>query len=382
MFEFFLVLYLSTAFLCFSSYVLYPIFIWISGRLFPFKVYKADISPNISIIIPAHNEAKDIERKIQNTLALDYPREKIEILIGSDGSTDETPALVEKYANQGICFLNYRTNRGKTAVQNDLAELSKGEVLIFTDAASFLKQDALLKIVKNFADERVGCVGGRMLFVDTDSNINKQSQGLYWRYETEIRRLESNLGRLIGVDGPLYAIRRDCYIPVARNIISDLITPLLVLRQKKKVILEPEALVYEDPTHESAQELTTRRRITLRGLVSLFAHPELLNPLKSPLLASQIFFHKILRWFVGPLVLVNGLACIFLSSNQIFATILIFYLLFVLAAAGGWVLNHLGMRNRFFVIPYYFTLVNLAATLGIIDFFRKKQAISWTPTRH
>ena len=382
MFEFFLFLYLITFFLCLCSYVVYPIIIWVLGQLFPFKVQQRDIRPTISIIIPAYNEAKDMERKIRNTLALDYPREKMEILIGSDGSTDKTAEIVKKFENPNIQFVEFAENRGKTAVQNDLVNLSKGEILIFTDAASFIEEDTLLKIVRNFADESVGCVAGRMHFVQTDCNITTQSQGLYWRYESKIRRLEANLGRLIGVDGPLYAVRRDFYVPLARNIISDLITPLLVLKEKKRVVLESEAFVYEDPTREPKQELTTRRRITLRGLASLFAHSELLNPLGFPLLTTQIFFHKILRWFVGPLALLNGLACIFLSSNRIFALILISYFFFAIAAVGGWILDRLGLRNRFLIVPYYFTLVNLAAFLGILDFFRKKEAISWKTVRN
>lgn len=382
MFQFFLFLYFFTFLLCLCSYALYPLFIWTLAKLFPFGVKQAVARPAVSIIIPAYNEAKDIENKIQNTLALDYPREKMEILIGSDGSTDRTAEIVKRSSNNNARLVEFGENRGKTAVQNDLAKLSKGDILVFTDAASFLKQDAITKLVRNFSDRRVGCVAGRMHFIDTNSNITTQSQGFYWRYECKIRELESKLGRLIGVDGPLYAVRRDCYIPLEKNIISDLITPLLVLNRGKKVVLEPEAVVYEDPTLKSRQELITRRRITLRGLASLFAHSELLNPLKSTLLSAQLFFHKILRWFIGPLVMVNGLACTFLSSNQIFATILIFYVLFGMAALGGWVLDHFGMRNRVFAVPYYFTLVNLAATLGIIDFFRRKQAISWTPTRH
>ena len=381
MFKFFLFLYLLTFCLCLTSYALYPIIIWVSGKIFPFKVRQAEIKPTLSIIIPAFNEAKDIEKKISNTLALYYPREKMEILIGSDGSTDDTAAAVKKYGGKGITFVEFQVNRGKTAVQNDLVSLSKGEVLIFTDAASFLKEDALVNIVRNFADQRVGCVGGKMLFVDDRSNITIQSQGLYWTYESKIRALESSLGRLIGVDGPLYGVRRDCYIPLGKHIISDLIVPLLVLKQGKKVVLEPEALVFENPTRESEQELATRRRITLRGLVSLLAHSELLNPLRFPLLSGQICFHKILRWFVGPLVLLNGLACVFLSSNRIFTTILVFYCFFVVASVAGWILDHFGMRNRILAVPYYFTLVNLAATLGLLDFIRNKRATTWMPTR-
>jgi cellulose synthase/poly-beta-1,6-N-acetylglucosamine synthase-like glycosyltransferase len=382
MFLFFLTIYFLTIFLCFCTYALYPLTIWILNLFISFKVKKREIAPIVSIVIPAYNEAKDIERKINNTLVLDYPKEKMEILVGSDGSTDKTAEIVRKFINRNVQLIEFGENRGKTAVQNDLVNRSRGEILIFTDAASFLDKDAIRKLVKNFADQRVGCVAGSMIFANIDSNITTQSQGLYWRYESKIRQLESNLGRLIGVDGPLYAMRRDCYIHLAGNIISDLIMPLLVLKQKKRVVLEPKAFVYEDPTHKSRQELNTRRRITLRGLVSLLAHIEILHPLRYPLLAAQIFFHKILRWFVGPLVIVNIIACLSLSSNKVFIMIMVLYILFGIAAIIGWVLDHFGKPNRLLRVPYYFSLVNLAATLGIIDFFRKKQAIVWKPTRH
>ena len=356
--------------------------IWVLGIFFPLKAHRAEVTPNISVIIPAYNEAKNIERKIENTLALEYPKDKVEILVGSDGSGDETATLVKKFADRDVHLAEFKKNRGKTAVQNDLVRRSRGDILIFTDAASFFQPDAIRKIVRNFADDRVGCVAGYMRFIDTDSNLTTQSQGIYWRYEFKIRELESNLGSLIGVDGPLYAVRRDCYIPLGQNIISDLLTPLLVLEQGKKVVLEPEALVREDPTLKTSQEFTTRRRIILRGLVGLSAYIKLLYPLKHPMLAIQIFFHKLLRWFVGPLVILNVLASWVLSDHWFFESILVVYVFFFLAAAMGCVAERLGMKARVLTIPYYFSLVNLAATLGIIDFFMKKQAITWKPVRH
>lgn len=207
--------------------------------MIPFGREKGEILPHISMIIPAYNEARDIGKKIENTLSLDYPKDKMEVLVGCDGSTDETKEIVEKYAEQGVQLIDFNTNQGKTAVQNDLVKISKGEILVFTDAASFLHPNALKALVRNFADERVGCVGGRMEFVNTSSNITTQSQGIYWRYESKMRELESNLGRLIGVDGPLYAIRRDCYVPLRNHIISDLITPLLVIAQGKRSFWSP-----------------------------------------------------------------------------------------------------------------------------------------------
>lgn len=382
MFTFFLIIFLSTIFLCLCTYVFYPISIWILGKLFPFKVLKGDAEPTISIIIPAYNETKNIQRKIENTLSLKYPKDKTEILVGSDGSTDETVAIVHKLANRAVRLLDFKENRGKTAVQNDLVRLAKGEVLVFTDAASFLHKDALKRITLPFADDRVGCVAGRMRFLDTKSNLTTQSQGIYWRYEVKMREMESTLGSVIGVDGPLYAVRKDSYIPLDRTMMSDFVTPLLVLAQGKKVVLEPNAIADELPKSETRHEFITRRRIAVRGLVSLSAHPDLLNPLKLPFLSLQIVFHKVLRWIVGPVVILNLLACVALMGNILFQLILALYVLFLLAAAAGWLTGRQGLKVTLLAVPYYFILVNLAATVGIIDFFRGKQAVRWQPVRH
>lgn len=194
--------------------------------------------------------------------------------------------------------------------------------------------------------------------------------------------MESNLGRLIGVDGPLYAVRRACYVSLKLNIISDLVVPLIVLSTGKRVVLEKEALVYEEPTTRFHTEMSTRRRITVRGLVSLFIYRKLLNPFVHPLLAAQIFFHKILRWFVGPLVVLNCAACLALSGNKFFGGILVCYGVFFAAAAIGWAFDYYGKTNRFFTVPYYFMLVNLAATLGVADFFRKREVVKWETVRN
>ncbi len=376
-------IFFGTFLLCFTTYFIFPIVISLLGKIFKLRLIRADITPHVSVIISAYNEEKDIEQKIANTLALDYPQNKIEILIGSDGSIDNTATIVEQYAGSGIRFYDYKRNRGKTSVQNDLVKEAKGEILIFTDAASFLPMNALKKMVRNFADDRVGSVAGRLQFISKDTNITTQSQGIYWRYEIKIREMESQLGRLIGVDGPLYAVTKDCYIPLQAHIISDLMTPLLVLEQGKMVILESDALVEEESTQKGSQEFTTRRRITLRGLVGIFSHPEVINPLKQPLLSLQIFTHKILRWFVGPLVIINTMAlCALLFYDNTFIKWLMpLYILFFLAAALGWYCDRIGRKVKFLTIPYYFCLVNFAATCGIIDFFKKKQAVTWETVR-
>lgn len=375
--------FLITFLLCFATYFLFPVILVILGRVYPFRIQRENIIPSVSVIIAAYNEEQHIAEKIRNTLALDYPAEHIEILIGSDGSTDNTPRIVEQLKDEKIRFFNFRENRGKTSVQNDLAREAGGDILVFTDAASFLPRNAIKNLVRNFADNRVGCVAGRLRFVDTDQNLTTKSQGLYWRYEVKIRELESRLGSLIGVDGPLYAVRKEYYIPLQANIISDLMTPLLVLKQGKKVILEPDALVDEEPTKQGGHEFNTRRRITLRGLVGIFSHPDIINPVKHPLLGVQIFAHKILRWFVGPLVILNTLVLftlVFLDFRPA-EFLLPVYLFFFISAFFGWIFEKAGKKIKILTIPYYFCLVNLAATFGIVDFFRGKQAVTWKTIR-
>ena len=253
-------------------------------------------------------------------------------------------------------------NRGKTAVQNDLVMHSRGEILVFTDAASFLPAIALRKLVRRFADDRVGCVAGKLRYVQTDRNLTTHSQGLYWRYEVKLRELESQLGHLIGVDGPLYGVRRANYVPLSPQIISDLMTPLLVLKQGKRVVLEPEALVDEDPTINTGHEFKTRRRIALRGLVGLSGFKGLLNVFKTPLLTLQLVFHKLLRWLIGLLVLINLCSCVALSSHWFFKAMLVLYFLLFSAAAFGYIAERFGFALKLFSVPYYFVLVNTAAT--------------------
>ena len=370
-----------TILLSIATYVAYPILIRMIGLLFPFTPRGAQELPAVSIVIAAFNEEKDIESKLQNTMDLEYPKEKMEILVGSDGSEDKTYEIASEFVQHGVRVLDYKKNRGKTAVQNDLVAISQHDIIVFTDAASFLKKDSLIHLVRAFGDERVGAVAGRMEFIDDDYNLTTESQSIYWKYEMKLRMAESSIGRLIGVDGPLYAVRKEFYVPLASNIISDLMTPLLVLKQGKRVVLDRDATVFEMPTKKAQQEIQTRRRITLRGLIGIFAFPELLSLVKYPIISFQILLHKVLRWFVGPMVIINLLICLLLSSYPFFCIFLFLHLAFYLAAIIGWFAEKKNISIFLLKVPYYFCLVNLAATLGIIDFFRNKQAVSWKPVR-
>ncbi|MGD9897725.1 MAG: glycosyltransferase family 2 protein [Calditrichaceae bacterium] len=375
------IVFWSSLTLIISTYFIYPLLLLVISKIWPFHVQKKDIYPSVSVIISAYNEEKHIEQKIENTLNLDYPREKLEIIIASDGSTDKTCEIAARFKEKGIKLLDFQTNRGKVIIQNESVKSASGEIILFMDAASLVDKGSLRKIVQNFSDKRVGCVAGRMVYVDTDLNITTESQGLYWKYENNIRNLESMIGQMIGVDGPLYAIRKSNYVMLEKNIISDLITPLLVILQGKKVVLEQHAIVMEEPNIHSGHEFKTRRRITLRGLNGLRSFPEMLNPFSHFSLSMQIIFHKILRWFVGPFVGLNFITSVALSGNKFYSLIFVGYCLLFLFAITGFILNKKGLQLKILTVPYYFILVNLSATMGILDFLRRKEIISWKPVR-
>lgn len=361
-------------------YLLYPIILWTLARVLVKNFNKSPFTPLVSIIITAFNEEKDIASKIENTLSLNYPREQMEIIVASDGSTDRTNHIVRGYENRGVKLIAFPENRGKTIAQNNAVTEAQHDIVIFMDAASYCEPNALRKLVGHFADHRIGAVAGRINFVNSNDNIVTESQGLYWKYEQMLKQCESKLGRLVGVDGPLYAVRKKLYVPLPLDIISDLITPLLVIQNGYHVVFEPGAIAHEKATVTTGDELTTRRRLVLRGLYGLFRYPALLNPLARPMLFWQIISHKILRWLVGFYFIAMIIASLFLLTDLFYYCALVGMLVFLGLASIG--LQRPRNSNLIFTVPYYFTLVNWAALLGTIDFLRGKRVIAWKPVRN
>lgn len=337
--------------------------------------------PRITVIISAYNEERDLDRKLANTLSLDYPRELLELMVGSDGSTDGTNAIVRSYADRGVKLQGFTRNRGKTAVQNDCALQATGEILVFMDAAAPCNRSALRELANHFSDETVGCVAGRIVYVTSRDNLVEQGQETYWAYETMLRDLEGRLGALVGVDGPLYAIRRASYVEVHPDAMSDLMAPLLVRGSGKRVVFEPHAVAYEQATRSGYEEFQTRRRVVLRGLNSLWRYRQLLNPFENPALAVQIFSHKVLRWAVILSLAGMSVSAAALSEHTLFRAFVICLTGLVGTGLVGVALAGTGRAPRMLRLPYYFCLVNLAAGAGIVDFLRSKELISWTPAR-
>ncbi len=366
-------------FVIFYVYFIYPLIIFLFSKLFDKHFKKGEMLPSLSIIIAAYDEEKDIALKLKNTLSLDYPKSLLEIIVGSDGSTDRTNEIVRGFETNGVKLIAFHQNRGKTWTQNDCVKVAKHDIIIFMDAASVCDKNALRKIVANFDDSRVGAVAGRIVYTTSRENLVTKSQGLYWRYEQLMKRAESKLGALIGVDGPLYAVKRNLYTPLPLTVLGDLMTPLLIRRNGYSVVLEPEAVSYEHTTKSSIDEIRTRRRVALRGFIGLFSYPNLLNPLNQPLLACQIVSRKIFRWAVPIFFLAMMISLIFLIKHIFYLMILLGMISFLIFAFFGF--KNIRSRNSLFLLPYYFTLVNWAALLGIIDFLRGKRIVSWKPIR-
>ncbi|HQG31366.1 MAG TPA: glycosyltransferase family 2 protein [Deltaproteobacteria bacterium] len=360
-------------------YFLYPLLIMRVSRSAGRKYVKSDILPSLSVIITAYNEERNIAGKIENTLELDYPGHLMEVIVGSDGSTDRTDEIVRSYEDRGVRLLSFPENRGKTMVQNDCVREARGEIIVFMDAASLCSRDSLRKLAANFADPRVGAVAGRVAFTRAEENLTTESQGVYWKYEQFLKKAESSLGSLVGVDGPLYAIRKDLCEKLDEDMMSDFISPLLVIKNGHSVVYEPEAVTYEEATVRAEDEIRTRRRIVNRGLAGLSKHRELVNPAASPLLAWQIISHKVLRWLVGFYYLGMLATSLVLAARWFF--FFAFSGLMAILCLSHYSLWMQDRQSRWFTIPYYFVLVNMAAVLGSIDFIKGKRVISWKPVR-
>lgn len=378
-------LYWLAIFLVIYCYFGYPIVIAILARIFGHRVKRSEISPSVSIVISVWNEETVIESKIRNLLALDYPKEKVEILIGSDASTDQTVAVIRRFNDPRVRLVDYPTRRGKPAVINDLLLQARNDVVIFNDARQALAPEAVRELVKNFADSRVGCVSGELVFENPQGETGK-GVDLYWRYEKFIRQQESRLHSMMGATGAIYAIRRELFSPIPpAMILDDMYVPFRIIEQGFRAILDNQAKAFdraaEDPTEEY------RRKVrTICGNYQIFSVlPQMFIPLKSPI-AVQLFSHKLLRVIV-PFLLVF----IFLATWN-FVDVLIYRWLGTLQVvfygmAGGAPLlrrvkiTHLQMVSRLCYIPYTFCLLNWSAVAGFWRFVTSGQDVTWEKAR-
>lgn len=336
--------------------------------------------PSVSLFISAYNEEAVIAGKIKNALALDYPTEKLQIVVVSDASEDGTDSTVSRYADRGVVLKRLATRGGKTAGLTRFVPEAAGEVVVFSDANSLYEPDAIRRLVRHFADPHVGYVVGQQRYEPDPATVSA-AESLYWRYETWIKERESRLGSVVGGDGAMYAIRRELFEPLREDDISDFTLPLKIVSRGYRGVYEPEAVCYERTAADFRGEFRRKARIVNRSLRAVFRVPAVLNPRRVGMFSVQLLLHKMLRWFV-PLFLCGMLVAaavpavhgerryVWAIGLQI-AVYLTAFLRFI---------PYTG-RLKPVLLAWYFCVVNAAAAVGILQQLFGRRIAVWTPER-
>jgi cellulose synthase/poly-beta-1,6-N-acetylglucosamine synthase-like glycosyltransferase len=382
----FLLLFWISAGLIVYTYVLFPTLIFLRGLAWPrpIKNHELDLIPSVSVIISAYNEERSIGDKLKNLLSLDYPKDRLEVVIASDGSTDRTNTIIQAYVEQGVKFLAL-PRQGKAAALNAAVAASTGEILVFSDANSIYKSDAISALVKPFADATVGGVAGDQRYLKKDKGSNAGAgERMYWNFDRLMKKFESRAGNTISATGAIYAIRRSLFQAVEEGVTDDFFTSTGVIAQGHRLVFAPEAVAYEPVADSSDREFGRKVRVITRGLkAALIARGQLLNPFRYGFYAIQLFSHKVMRRLIVYPLLTLLLVSPFLWKTNLFYQLATMgqLLLYGLALTGFLLEGTRAKGLKFFTIPFYFCLVNAAALVASINVLRGRQIKRWEPQR-
>jgi cellulose synthase/poly-beta-1,6-N-acetylglucosamine synthase-like glycosyltransferase len=369
------------------TYAGYPVLLALLARARPRPLVRADMEPTVSVIVAAHNEEKHIGPKVQAILALDYPRERLEVIVASDGSTDRTNEIVAGLRGNGVKLLALAERHGKTAAQNAAARVAGGEFLVFTDATTRFRPDALRQLLRAFADPRVGCVGADLQYLSRQGTLVGKGCGLYWRYEKRVKELESAVNSLIGVSGCLYAIRAHLYSPIEPDLTSDFTIALDTFAKGYLTVQSRGAVAEEDTNEEPRREFDMRTRVIVQTIHALVRRARLLNPIGYGLFAFQLWSHKVLRYLVPELLVGAFLASLALALQDGPRASLYKVLVAgqVGACLGGlaawWASQRFGLRARALSAVLYFAQANAAAFWALVSYLRGERKVTWTTAR-
>ena len=363
-------------------YLGYPLLVYLVSIARPKPVKRADIEPNVTVLITAFNEEAAIREKLKNTLAIEYPAGKLEILIASDGSTDRTDEIVAEFADRGVRLFRQEGRVGKTTTQNNAVVHATGEIILFSDATTLYTTEVFRQILPPFADEGVGCVAGRLVYVDEGDTIVGLGARSYWNYETFIKMAESRACSLIGASGCLYAVRKSAYEPMYPEACSDFLICTNIYRRGSRSVFAPEAVCFEHTNRRANDELRMRIRVISQTFTDLWRNRDMLNPFKSGFFAIELISHKVLRYAVPVILIVLFAATALLINASVFYTAAFaLQALFYVLAFAGWVMERMGKRLTLLAMPLYFMLANLAALLAFYKFLRGETFARWEPIR-
>ena len=363
------------------TYVLFPVLLWARGSLRRRPHLKAAVTPRVSLIIAAHNEARSITRKLDNTLTLDYPR--LDVVVASDGSDDDTDALVSGYASKGIRLLSL-PRVGKAQALNRAVAASDSEIIVFSDANSMYATDAIRMLVRSFADPAVGAVAGNQVYTDEPTGVSiSQGELAYWRLDRLLKIVDTWTASAISATGAIYAIRRRLFHKVPSGVSDDFFISTSVIAQGYRLVFEPEAIAFEPVAHATRRQFSRRVRVITLGLYGVIAMRRLLNPRRYGFYAIELFWHKILRRLMFVPLLILLLVSPFLwAEGVLFRLLNILQMGFYGCAIVGTISqgSRLG-QIRLFSIPMFFCLVNTAALVATVNVLRGRRIELWSPQR-
>ena len=372
----------AALFLIVYTYLIYPVLLWLlaAGRKMP-EYAPLSEWPEASLIIAAHNEEAVLRAKLENALAMDYPAERLDIIVVSDASTDDTDRIAAEFAARGVRLHRQEVRGGKTEAQNAGVRLARGQFVAFSDANSMYAPSALKRLLAPFADERIGCVCGELQYANPGEQGAGKGEGLYWRYEQFLKRRESLLSSALGANGAIYALRRELFVELRGDIISDFVAPLGAWRRGFRIAYEPKAVATEYSSVHFGDEFRRRRRIVSRSLYGLWTEAGVLNPFAHFFFAFQMLSHKLLRWLVPVWLLVVLAVNIPLVADGYYGLLLALQAAFYGLAALGLLLPEWLGRYWLFYVPAYFTATNWGTLLGLLSFLMGRRHRVWQPAR-
>lgn len=381
-----IILFWIFLFLIFYAYLGYGILLFFLVRLkrifIQKKIIQNDYEPDVTLFVAAYNEKDYIAEKMQNSFALDYPREKVRYIWVTDGSDDGTPDILRAYPEAEVYHQDARA--GKIAAMNRGMQFVKTPIVIFSDGNTMLGKESIRRIVSLFQDKKVGCVSGEKRIFDKDSVA--ATEGIYWKYESTLKKWDAELYSVVGAAGELFALRTELFTPVEKDtLLDDFIISLRIAMKGFTIQYDPEAYAIENPSASVKEELKRKIRISAGGIQSVIRLKALLNPFKYGILSFQYISHRVLRWTLAPLGLLVILVCnFFIAMHQgltnlsgIYSWLFYGQLVFYFAALLGWYLEEKKIKVKLLYIPYYFFIMNLAVYLGFFRYIKKQQSVNW-----
>jgi biofilm PGA synthesis N-glycosyltransferase PgaC len=340
-----------------------------------------DNLPTCTLVVAAYNEEHFIAQKIANSFQLNYPAGKLKFVFVTDGSSDKTPEIIGQHPQ--IQLLHRPERAGKIAAVHHAMEYVDTEVVVFTDANTFLNAEAITRICRHYSDKTVGAVAGeKRVQIDASADASAAGEGFYWKYESALKKWDSELYSVVGAAGELFSVRRNLYQDVpADTVLDDFMISMLIAAKGYRIIYEPEAYALETASENVSEELKRKIRIAAGGIQSILRLKGLLLPFKFPVLSFQYVSHRVLRWTVTPffliLAFITNFAVAFAGKGLIYELLFAGQVLFYCLAMFGYIMEERHTRIKILFIPYYFCVMNYAVMAGIIRYFTKQQSSVW-----